>query len=247
MTEKWVFGVSGLLLGTVLGGGLGSFILTKNIRKRVKELEIQNEDLIKENHKANRRIAKLHEKPEEKKKPDEPAKADIVKTEIPFDRASEERRKKEIAKKNIKTDYAKLSEEYHSDAFDEHFEDRVGPTDEDDDDDEDSDLIDDTERDIHRITPEQFKCDLNYRDDESLIYYQEDDVLVDCKNKVIHDQESVIGKECMGMICDTKEDFIYIDNEIEDKLYEIVINHNESFFRDIQTPMWVGDDDDDSN
>lgn len=240
MNNKIVFGVSGFVLGTLFGGGLGSFILTKNIRKRVKELEIQNEDLIKENRKVNRRVTKGHEKKEE------PPKNDIVKTEIPFDRASEEKRQRENVKKNVKTDYAKLSEEYHSEAFDEHFGDRVGPTDEDDED-EDTDLVDDTGRDIHRISPQQFKEDLNYRDDESLIYYQEDDILVDCKNKVIHNQESVIGKECMGMICDTKEDFIYIDNEIENKLYEIVINHNESFFRDIQTPIWIDEDGDDND
>ena len=39
----------------------------------------------------------------------------------------------------------------------------------------------------------------------------------------------------MGMICETDEEFLYIDNEVEDKLYDIVINHDDSFYRDIMS------------
>ena len=86
------------------------------------------------------------------------------------------------------------------------------------------------------ISPNTFREDLDYRDNETIVYYQEDGVLVDSANEVIKNQEDIIGDKLMGMIDDTEEDFLYVDNEFEDKLYEIVVEHNESFYRDVMAP-----------
>lgn len=266
MNTKIIYGVSGLLIGSFLGGGTISFVATRSLRKRIKELEIQNEDLIAENHKIAQRGLRSREKGLKTQSLPEVKKDDTIKTEEKAKSRLES--ELELQEKQVKTDYAKLSKEYGSESFDEHFADRVGPTDEDDqeedgeeDDDSDDDLIDDDEDvvddtyriveytgdpngSIHQITSQEFRDDINYRDNDTFIYYQEDDVLTDSKNNVIQDHEKIIGSECMGIICDTEEDFIYLENEIEDKIYEIIVNHNDSLFRDIMgNPIYYDDKD----
>ena len=81
---------------------------------------------------------------------------------------------------------------------------------------------------------EEFKKDLPYRDCDNYTFYQEEGVLVnDTTHEVERDQEGILGEEGMEIIADTEKDFIYIDNEPDDMLYEISVEHNLSYYRDV--------------
>ena len=272
--------ICGFLIGGVSCGGAALVLGNKVLKKRVKELEMQNEDLRQENHRLNeaKRVEKKKaesSKNDNKKSEDtskeEKSSVKIRKIENKDDSSEtedeenwpenkeytntmyEQTRDNRITCPTVKVNYAKLSKEYKSDSFDEHFEDRVGPSDEDDD--EDDDLVrdedDDSEEDknkkIRIISPERFNADIEYRDNETLTYYQMDDVLVDSANHRIQNEEATIGKECMGLIASMErpegtediddetdvESFVYVDNEFDDVLYEVIVNHNQNFYKDI--------------
>lgn len=116
-------------------------------------------------------------------------------------------------------DYVAISRKYSSDQFNEHFAQRVGPKD------------DDTEYDpddIYEIDQDQFKKEIEYRDNETITYYKKDGVLVDCCEHVLNDQARVIGQEALDTLSaeDISDiDFLYVSNDVENKLYEIVVEH----------------------
>lgn len=236
MTEKVIIGIVSFIAGGFIGGIGASFLTTRELRRQVKELKLQNEDLIEENkRKAHRGLVEREKglKNESEKTADKNASNFVNQAGFNDDISEDEK---------TKINYSKLSKKYRSSSFDEHFETRVGPSDdlEDEEDDED-DLANSTEHGIRLITGKEFSENANYRENETIYYYQEDDVLTDSKNNIIHDHEHTIGTECMGMICDTKEDTLYIDNEIDDILYEIIVNHNEGFYRDVMSNDWQND------
>ena len=87
---------------------------------------------------------------------------------------------------------------------------------------------------IRMIDKETFKKDLEVRDSDTYTYYQEDGVLVnDITQEIETDQEGVLGKEAMEIIEDTEKDELYIDNEPDDMLYDIVVDHSMSYYRDV--------------
>ena len=87
---------------------------------------------------------------------------------------------------------------------------------------------------IRMIDKETFKKDLEVRDSDTYTYYQEDGVLVnDITQEIEPDQEGVLGKEAMEIIEDTEKDELYIDNEPDDMLYDIVVDHSMSYYRDV--------------
>lgn len=87
---------------------------------------------------------------------------------------------------------------------------------------------------IRMIDKETFKKDLEVRDSDTYTYYQEDGVLVnDVTQEIETDQEGVLGKEAMEIIEDTEKDELYIDNEPDDMLYDIVVDHSMSYYRDV--------------
>lgn len=87
---------------------------------------------------------------------------------------------------------------------------------------------------IRMIDKETFKRDLEVRDSDTYTYYQEDGVLVnDIAQEIEPDQEGVLGKEVMEIIEDTEKDELYIDNEPDDMLYDIVVDHSMSYYRDV--------------
>ena len=89
------------------------------------------------------------------------------------------------------------------------------------------------EDDIYLIEQRDFEEDIKTRDNETLTFYQEDGVLVDDHNDRVENELRVVGKEFMEKVKDTDEDYLYVSNDIEDKMYEVIVNHNESFYRDI--------------
>lgn len=86
---------------------------------------------------------------------------------------------------------------------------------------------------IRLITKEAYNEDIMTRDSETLTYYQQDGVLADAFDDAIHNQAEIIGPEGMERADETDEDAIYISNDIEDKVYEVVIEHSDSFYRDL--------------
>ena len=114
------------------------------------------------------------------------------------------------------------------------------PADFDEDDDPFGDILDQANevnrKDLHirMIDKETFKRDIEVRDSDTYTYYQEDGVLVnDITQEVEPDQEGVLGKEVMEIIEDTEKDELYIDNEPDDMLYDIVVDHSMSYYRDV--------------
>lgn len=92
----------------------------------------------------------------------------------------------------------------------------------------------DERADIHIISEQQFKDDLNYRDNETLTWYKEDGVLADSADMPIHSEEDVIGVEALDKLENMGDDeFLYVSNDIEDKMYEIIVEGNMSYYRDI--------------
>ena len=92
----------------------------------------------------------------------------------------------------------------------------------------------DERADIHIISEQQFKDDLNYRDNETLTWYKEDSVLADSADMPIHSEEDVIGVGALDKLENMGDDeFLYVSNDIEDKMYEIIVEGSMSYYRDI--------------
>lgn len=99
---------------------------------------------------------------------------------------------------------------------------------------EDGDVKDSEDLKIRMIDKETFKRDLEIKDSDTYTYYQEDGVLVnDITREVEPDQVGVLGKDVMEIIEDTEKDELYIDNEPDDMLYDIVVDHTMSYYRDV--------------
>lgn len=231
MSNQMMKGAVIFLLGVGSGGTAAYLLGTRELRKRISELELQKEDLAKENSRLNDRSGKIRRAKErvEKENVADSVEVAVDDSKIKHRRISEEN---DILvddpeeERNMKINYAKLSQQYSSESFDEHFADRVGPSDEDDEEPE-------GEKRIRIMTPEEFEKDMPYRDNDTIYYYKQDDVLVDSHNMIFKDQEKVIGADGMGLISSTDDEYVYVDNEIENRMYEIIVNHNESFYRDI--------------
>lgn len=91
----------------------------------------------------------------------------------------------------------------------------------------------DAEKTIRVITREAYDEDLLYRDSETLTFYQQDGILTDDLDEPVQNATDIIGMEAFEKAENTDEETIYVDNEFEDKLYEVLIEKNESFYRDI--------------
>jgi hypothetical protein len=87
---------------------------------------------------------------------------------------------------------------------------------------------------IRMIDKETFKRDIENKDSDTYTYYQEDGVLVnDITQEVEQDQVGVLGKDAMEIIDDTEKDELYVDNEPDDMLYDVIVDHNMSYYRDV--------------
>lgn len=206
--KNLLFFIGGLGLGAAVGGYFVGINCSKRYKSRIEELENTNDQLAEKLEKTAERALS------------EPLRAS--EKDISNIRSMDE---------DNKPDYAKLSREYRNDDFDIHFSDRVAPS-EDDGDDEDDDL---DEGDFKFITQEEFARNVDWQDNETLTYYLEDNVLADANDMPIHDEEKVIGMECLEKLENATEDddYYYVENEAENKLYEIIVEHNQNFYRDV--------------
>lgn len=232
VSDGLIFGFIGFFIGGILGWCIAGSTCAKVYRKRILELEHENRELFEENEKAVEKG--LVDREEDLRKAEE---------KIDKNLSSIGKVNAKKAKKMSTNDIEKLSEEYGSDAFNAHFADRVAPDDSDEDYEDDSSdaseyvgVGEEAERgdDIRIMDEEEFKKDLPYRDCDNYTFYQEEGVLVnDSTREVERDQEGILGEEGMEIIADTEKDFIYIDNEPDDMLYEISVEHNLSYYRDV--------------
>ena len=246
MNEHLIYGIIGFFLGGILGGYLAGRTCAREYKKRIEGLQEENESLKAENRKtAEKGLA-------ERSRALQKAEKKVNET---YEEVKAGKGIPPLSTKHVE----ELAEEYRSDAFNAHFADRVSPDDSDDIGEEDDgesdvdvdDLVNDSEFDdpfaddetgeeaargtkISMIDEETFKNDLNFRDCATYTYYQEEGVLVDDSTQEVEtDQAGVLGEEAMEIICDTEKDFIYIDNEPDDTLYEVIVDHNMSYYRDV--------------
>lgn len=93
---------------------------------------------------------------------------------------------------------------------------------------------------IRLIDKKTFDEDLPFRDSECLTFYLTDGILADEHDDPITNAADIIGIEAieaaenMEFGKSDENGMLYVDNEIEDKLYEIVVERNETFYRDIE-------------
>lgn len=208
MSDHIIFGGIGAIIGFLLGGFVVGSICGKEYKKKIESLQYQ-----------------LSELKDEKKQAKE---QDIIDRELALEDQDPLKTLKETA---ISNNY--ISSDDLADEDDE---------DEEEEDSHETDFYEDTnvdfddpfdEDDIYLIEQRDFEEDIKTRDNETLTFYQEDGVLVDDHNDKVENELRVVGKEFMEKVKDTDEDFLYVSNDIEDKMYEIIVNHNESFYRDI--------------
>lgn len=209
MKDRMLYGILGFLLGGLVGGYLVGSMCGREYRKRIEELTEQNDELVAENKKSRERALA------ERQKAVQEAEVELEDDYDPFEGLDDE------DEDDFSLDYEGLSRRYKSDDFNRHFETRVGPSEDD---------IDFSK--IRLITGDEFAEDVERRDNETLTYYQEEGVLVDSTNEVIENEERYVGPDAMEKVFDTQEDFVYVSNDIEDKMYEIVVEHDGSFYRD---------------
>jgi hypothetical protein len=205
MTDHIIYGSIGAIIGFLIGGFVVGSICGKEYKKKIESLQYQLNDLRDE-----KKQAREH---------------DILEREMALEDPNPLKTLKETAITNNYISSDDLADE-DEDENDSHETDFYEDTDVDFDDPFDED-------DIYLIEQKDFEDDIKTRDNETLTFYQEDGVLVDDHNDRIENELRVVGKEFMDKVKDTDEDFLYVSNDIEDKMYEIVVNHNESFYRDI--------------
>lgn len=210
-----IYGVIGLILGGIIGGCVATSINGKEYQKRIKYFQGENKRLRDENRKLKKK--ELNERDDE---------------------ATRKEIENEITREDISV-----------------------PEDDDDEDDEDEFDFDDPfpeeddipeapikksekkESDFYSMTKEEFEEDLSFRDSETITYYQQDGVFVDELNATIDNAEELLDKKTLEDVKTTDEDYLYSGNDWEDKMYEIIIEKNQSFYRDVMAPLFDEEED----
>lgn len=91
--------------------------------------------------------------------------------------------------------------------------------------------------DIYMIDAEEARDDMPYVETETLTYYQEDHILADAINDKIENGGALLGDDCMEKLASTDEEYIYVRDDSEEKIWEIIVDHEQSFYRDVQGVM----------
>lgn len=210
MLDHLIYGAIGFLLGGMLGGAIVGRLVTDDMKKRMDNLEDENRDLRKE-------IAELKdEKFEEKKK-------NVEKLEKETDLEEYESLRKRYVSNDIEgeDDFEVDLDETDNETKIEHIE------------------VKDRSDEIKRISEQQFNEEVNYREKCELIYFQEDSTMIDENKDVIINEENVVGSEIMDIIEDTKNDYLYALDDEKDIVYQITVEHEQSYMRDF---MGIGDE-----
>lgn len=208
MNHSIIYGAIGFLLGGLTGGFLVGTWFGKEYKKRIDRLEYENEKL--RDGRAARKAVEFEER--EKKV-----------SENKFAQKSAEEIVKEAGYSH---DEAKEEEEEEEDdldlddvEFDDPFPDDTGES---------------NGEEIRLISKKAYEEDLNYRDSETLTYYQQDGILADAFDDMVPNSSQIIGIEAIEKADEADDDeVLYVSNDIEDKIYEVIVNRDESFYRDL--------------
>lgn len=214
MIGDWIFFGIGLVSGGIIGGCIAGKICAKDYQSRLEELQNERDQLVEERARNASRGLLERER-------------GIVEAEKRLDKNLGTLKKKKPEKESPKT-FEELSSAYRSDSENDIF---IGDeTNEDIDDDGD---IEEDEPTVRILDEESFMNELNERDKETITFYQEDQVLTDAAQEVVHDKAELLGEEGLKLVEDTNEDVIYLDNEFDDILYEVIIEHDAGYYRDV--------------
>lgn len=209
MSNVIVYSAISFIFGGIIGGAIVGRVVTSDLKKRMDDLEDQNRKLIDENVELRNKDLKQKEK-----------KAEKIEKETDLSEYNALRRR------YVSSIEVKAEEDVEENGKPNY----IGEVDEDD------DLVDDDEdrsEKIKIITERRFKEELNYRDREDLTYYQLDGTLVDSANEIIEREELIVGSEAMDIIDETNNDDLYVLDDDLNKVYDITIEHNGSYTRDV--------------
>lgn len=214
MGEKLIFGVIGLFLGGIGGFFIGGAVCANQYKKTIESLRSEN-DILKEEIKQVK-----DEKLAEREKA-------IQKAEIKY-YVDEIIKKEGYSGSDPEDENKSEDEEADEDDFD-------SDEDVDFDDPFENDLVKDGEQKGFRLlTEEQYEEDVKYMESESLTFYQQDKILADAFDEMVKNGTNIVGAEALKKAETTNENYIYVSDDDEEKLYEIEVNHIESFYRDAQ-------------
>lgn len=212
MSNHIITAAIAFIVGGIFGGAIVGRIVTSEMKSRLDYLEEQNKKLIDEN--VSLRDTKIKEKQ---------AKVEKLEKETNLDEYESIRTRYVTSQKSENDETLDNSEK---DDPDDDLSDDLS-------DDLDDDFEDDHSEKIKMISEKRYKDELNYRDNESLTYYQLDGTLVDSSGEIVMKEEEVIGSDIMDIIDETNNDYLYALDEDVDKLYEISIEHDSSYMRDV--------------
>lgn len=223
MGNKIVFALIGMIIGGVVSGIFVGVNCARTYKKRIDELTEKNQKLVDRNREERQNDIQKRERRTRKAE----AKIDASLNEQLVQAMKEKHRTKEIAREHgyltgeENADYDLADAVEFDDSFDE----------------EESVVIKkpaETKMPVFSImSQEDYETDFEFRDSESLTYYQVDHVLADAFDDLILDDENLVGKDALEKAKETNDDYVYVLDEAWDKMYEIEINHEESYYRDI--------------
>lgn len=221
---KLVFTLIGVIVGGIVSGVFVGMNCAKTYKKQIEDLEADNEYLRDQLHSQKEKDIK---KREEKAWEDEVAVDASLMTQLAMAREEKRKTKEMVKNHGYSVDEDEDENDYDIDEdveFDDPF-------------DEGESIV--VKKPIEPKKPmfsmmsqEDYEQDFEYRDAESLTYYQADHVLADSFDDRIGNAVEIVGEEALREAEETNEDFIYVLDEVEDKMYEIEINHEESYYRD---------------
>ena len=210
MGDKIIFSLIGFFLGGMAGFFVGGAVCAKEYKKTIQQLQVENETLVEEAKKKAEKALSDREKAVQKAEVKYHIE-DIIKKE---QYASKESEKKE----DEDSDDTEDSAEFDSDE-DVEFD----------------DPFDEKRKGFRILSEKEYEEDSRYvTETESFTYYQEDKILADAFDDTVSNGTNIVGAEAMLLAEKTDADFIYVSDDDEEKLYEIQINHEDSFYRDAQ-------------
>lgn len=216
MNHNFIYAAIGFIIGGIAGGFFMGCYCGKVYKKRIDELE-EEIDALKTDGKTKKEkdLVDREKKAEEHKLAKKTAEEIVGYNEYVSPEREEEEEEEEEDEEDVD-----LDEDVE---FDDPFSDE---------DDELEEEQDDREM-IKLISKKLYNEDLQYRDSETLTYYVEDGILADAFDDPVQNAAEIIGIEAIEKAETTDEDEIYVSNDIEDKIYEIIVEHNESYYRDL--------------
>lgn len=211
MNHNFIYAAIGFILGSIAGGFFMGCYCGKVYKKRIDALEDEI-DILKEDGKGKKEksLAEREKKAEEHKLAKKTAEDIVGYHEYVSPEREEENEEEDEEDVDLDEDVE----------FDDPFED-------------DLEEEEDEREMIKLISKKAYNEDLQYRDSETLTYYVEDGILADAFDDPVQNAAEIIGIEAIEKAETTDEDEIYVSNDIEDKIYEIIVEHNESYYKDL--------------